>query len=159
MVSRPSRTTVEVRIGSFVDGSPRLQTYNLSSCKIAHMRDGAPDGQRPKLGRPAKAAGSSSKSPEPPTDKNVLSENPSPPKNKQNSASGKIQTTLDLESGRQVHPDYYIKKGPVITNEVFNKWTPDLLGIPSRNNPRPARSTRNQEPQYVHYLALPVCPA
>ena len=152
---------MEVRIGSFVDGSPRLQTYSWSSCKVAHMREGAPEGQRPKLGRPAKAHKPSANNvgPNPPPDKSELSENPSPAKNKQNSNSGaKIQTALDPESGRQVHPKY-IEKGPVITHEMYNKWTPELLGIPNRNNPRPARSTRNQEPQYVHYLALPVCPA
>ena len=41
IVSRPSRSTVEVRIGSFVDGKPRLQVYSWASCKIAHLREGA----------------------------------------------------------------------------------------------------------------------
>ena len=58
IISRPSRSTVEVRIGSFVDGKPRLQTYNWSSCKIAHLREGAPEGQRPKLGRKKTSASS-----------------------------------------------------------------------------------------------------
>ena len=36
ITSRPSRSTVQVRVGSFVDGTPRLQVFNWSSCKIAH---------------------------------------------------------------------------------------------------------------------------
>ena len=34
IVSRPSRSTITVRIGSFIDGKPRLQTYNWNLCKI-----------------------------------------------------------------------------------------------------------------------------
>ena len=53
IVSRPSRSQVEVRVGSFADGRPLHQTFHWSSCKLAHMREGAPEGSRPKLGRPA----------------------------------------------------------------------------------------------------------
>ena len=52
IVSRPSRSTVQLRLGSYANGVPRLQEYHWSSCKVAHLRDGAPDGQRPNLGRP-----------------------------------------------------------------------------------------------------------
>ena len=49
IVSRPSRSQVEVRIGSYANGLPRTSTYHWSSCKIAHMRDGATEGSRPNL--------------------------------------------------------------------------------------------------------------
>ena len=52
IVSRPSRSTVQLRLGSYANGVPRLQEYHWSSCKVAHLRDGASDGQRPNLGRP-----------------------------------------------------------------------------------------------------------
>ena len=52
VVSRPSRSQLTVKIGSFKDGSPRLQTYNWSSAKVAHLREGAQLGSRPALGRP-----------------------------------------------------------------------------------------------------------
>ena len=52
----------------------------------------------------------------------------------------------DPESGRLVHPEY-LTKGPVITNDMFQRWTPDLLGLPSDS--RPVRSTRNRNPNYV----------
>ena len=32
IISRPSKSQVEVRLGSYVDGTPRLQTFHWSSC-------------------------------------------------------------------------------------------------------------------------------
>ena len=161
VVSRPSRTTVQVRIGSFVSGEPRLQTYNWAQCKVAHMREGAPDGQRPRLGRkPA------SKNENPPDmNSNSVPDPSSPPTSKQltcpsqnvnKKSPAKIQT-CDTLSDKAPHPDY-VKKGPIITDDMFQKWSPELLGIPSKSN-RPVRSTRNPEPRYVDYLSWPVCPA
>ena len=51
VISRPSRSQVQVRVGSFANGSPRLLTFHWSACKPAHMRPEAVEGQRPKLGR------------------------------------------------------------------------------------------------------------
>ena len=51
IISRPSRTQVQVRVGSFVNGLPRLLTFNWSSCKVAHMRSEATEGSRPNIGR------------------------------------------------------------------------------------------------------------
>ena len=51
VISRPSRSQLEVRLGSFAKGDPRLQVYHWSSCKIAHMREVATSASRPSLGR------------------------------------------------------------------------------------------------------------
>ena len=51
IVARPSRSQVQVRVGSYATGEPRLLTYHWSWCKPAHMREGADVGSRPKLGR------------------------------------------------------------------------------------------------------------
>ena len=51
IISRPSRSQVEVRIGSYASGAPRLQTYSWESCKIAHLRADAKPASRPNLGR------------------------------------------------------------------------------------------------------------
>ena len=63
-----------------------------------------------------------------------------------NKKPAKIQTPLsrDTLSGQEPHPDY-VKKGPLITEDMFNKWSPDLLGLPGR----PQRTTRNPNPQYT----------
>ena len=63
IVSRPSRSQVELKIGTFANGAPRLQVYHWSSCKIAHVRDGAEEGSRPQLGRKPQAR----PDPEPPS--------------------------------------------------------------------------------------------
>ena len=49
--SRPSSSQIEVRIGSFKDGRPRLLKFHWSSCKIAHLREGSAVASRPALGR------------------------------------------------------------------------------------------------------------
>ena len=51
IISRPSRSQIQVRIGSYASGAPRLQTYNWQSCKAAHLREGQEEGSRPSLGR------------------------------------------------------------------------------------------------------------
>ena len=57
--SRPSRSTVEVKLGLFSNGELRKQTYHWSACKVAAMRDEAVEADRPKLGRPPKSSTSS----------------------------------------------------------------------------------------------------
>ena len=59
IVSRPSRSTITVRVGSFVNGAPRLQTYNWNLCKIAHLREDAMAAERPRLGRKPRAKAAS----------------------------------------------------------------------------------------------------
>ena len=51
IVSRPSRSTIEVKVGMFKSGEPRLLKFHWSACKIAHLRDGAKAESRPALGR------------------------------------------------------------------------------------------------------------
>ena len=65
--------------------------------------------------------------------------------------SGKIQNqNFETLTGSRPHPDY-LRKGPLITRQMFDKWTPDLLGIPSS---RPVRSTRNPNPLYVDSISV-----
>ena len=81
IISRPSRRSqVEVRLGSFANGSPRLQTYNWQTCKLANMREGQAEGSRPALGRKP--------NPKPPNSKEVTLRFV----NKPVEESGKIQT-------------------------------------------------------------------
>ena len=75
IVSRPSRSTIKVRVGSFADGSPRILEYNWNSCKIAHLREDAVEAERPKLGRPAQVK--------------------SPPQNDRTSASSEVPNSTD----------------------------------------------------------------
>ena len=157
IVSRPSRSTVTVRIGSYVNGAPRLQTYNWNCLKIAHLRDGAEEGSRPTLGRKPKqkSPSSSADGPEPTeaVESSPLMTSDAP--NVNNQLRAKIQTSdqakYETLSGNKPHPDYLVK-GPIITGQMFEKWSPDMLG-PSEPA-RPVRSTRNPCPKYVDSISV-----
>ena len=79
---------------------------------------------------------------------------PPPVSGQQNEDSNgaEIQTYETL-SGRKPHPEY-LAKGPIISKESFDKWTPEMLGIPQ--NSRPVRSTRNPQPKYVDAVSMPM---
>ena len=54
ITSRPSRSTVEIRVGTNKDGSERREIRHISDTKIAYLRDDAVEASRPKRGRPPK---------------------------------------------------------------------------------------------------------
>ena len=142
--SRPSRSTIIIRIGSFVDGKPRLQQYNWNTCKIAHLREDATEAQRPRLGRKPASSANDPK----PTEQSEVNRTRAKVNKRNQPVDQPIaspESAIHETSNRkQPHPDY-LAKGPLITNEMFDKWTPDLLNIPTR----PVRATRNPNPRYV----------
>ena len=54
IVSRPSKTTVTIKKGTYVSGLPVLTTVHWSLCKVANKRPEALEGQCPTRGRPRK---------------------------------------------------------------------------------------------------------
>ena len=145
IVDRPSRSTVTVRIGSFANGDPRLQTYNWNTLKIAHVREGATLGSRPALGRkpnPPKPPPptTSSEVPEP-TDAETPAASNQTKQTKRKRPRGRKKKGAKIQTDKPPNPN-----GPLITRDMFDKWTPDLLGLPPS---RPARSTRNANPRYA----------
>ena len=125
IVSRPSRSQVEVRIGSYANGLARTATYHWSSCKIAHMREGAQVGQRPKLGRP-----SASTRPPPPTDDSLLSQDVS------------VDARKPVPKPQQTSPD-------PSSSQPANTITTNNKGAKIQTRVLPKRSSRNQNPVYV----------
>ena len=164
ILSRPSRSQVEVRLGSFANGDVRKATYHWSSCKPAHNRQNFVIGERPKLGRKPR--------PDPPVDNSLLTvmadkTTPKDAGNKQPvddashivpdhatsnqechvpSSSSLPEKGGKIQNARKPHPAY-LEKGELFTEEMMDKWTPELLNLPS--NSRPVRSTRNPNPNYV----------
>ena len=128
IISRPTKSTVQVRLGSYVDGSPRLQVYSWASCKPAHMRPGDKEYERPKLGRPPTNSSGGPK----PTDSSISSE-----------SSQEVNNQGTLHSTRNKR------------DNIQTLLTSDTDPAAHRHNPRPARSSRNQNPAYIDYLALP----
>ena len=148
--SRPTKSTFKIEVGLYRDGEPRYEIRHANDLKIAHEDSLAAPASRPALGRPPnKSPTPLSSSPDP----NPSTGPPSiPPFSKEQTGGGEIQTTPDENyetlSGKKPHPDY-LKRGPIITKEIFDKWTPDLLGIPSPPPDKPVRKTRNPNPKYV----------
>ena len=136
---------------------------DINDLKLAHPDSMAAEAKRPKLGRPTVQTESSVSSEA--TSKSTLSKSVSIPSatsqshsprsnspTKTNNASGKIQTAFDTLSGKPPHPDY-IKKGPIITNQMFDdaNW-PQILNIPESS--RPVRASRNPNPRYVDAISF-----
>ena len=59
MISRPSRSTIEIKVGLNKDGSKRVELRHISDIKVAYLRQDAVIATRPKRGRPPKANPSS----------------------------------------------------------------------------------------------------
>ena len=137
IVSRPSRSQVEVRVGSYADGSARLLTFNWASCKIAHLRDDSFEVSRAPLGRRA----ATPDSPEPPSD--------SAPQNKlkPNDALGaQAETEVDIPPSQ---PVVYAPPSRPSSPSSGAKIQTDS----GTNSSRPVRSTRNPNPSYVDAIS------
>ena len=54
VISRPSRSTLEIKVGVNKDGSDRTELRAWADCKRAYLRQDAAEASRPKRGRPPK---------------------------------------------------------------------------------------------------------
>ena len=63
VVSRPTRSTIEIKIGLNSKGEDRREIRHISDVKVAYLREDAKVAVRPKRGRPPKAANSSPSEP------------------------------------------------------------------------------------------------
>ena len=126
VLNRPSRSTVEVQVGVKKDGEPRTLILHWTSCKPAHLRDGASEGCRPMLGRRPKNTSGSVNTP-----------------GTNNSRSFQIQDGgPNRLSEPAVSPD--VEENPPNSNVVTEP----------PNHSRPVRATRNKNPMYVDSLSF-----
>ena len=123
IISRPSRSQVTVRLGSYVNGTPRLATYNWDTCKIAHLRDGFKGVDRPSLGRP-KAR------PDPTEPQNTLTSNV----NNALGVSEKARENLSTNEPAEI--------------QTSNPSPPSRPDTPDEQR-YPSRSSRNPSPRYI----------
>ena len=127
IVSRPSRSQVQVKVGTYANGTDRLQVFHRSACKVAHMRDDAVEASRPQLGR--KRAQPVEPQPEVP-------DSPSVSNNNKMSADGRASTSRPKQTNQPAK----------IQTEFSNE---ELFSAARRN---PSRSTRNPAPYYVESI-------
>ena len=126
------------------------------------MREGAAEGSRPNIGRKKKSDTKSDPDPSVLSDgqNNTEAVNVSrvSPVNKNCAPkkTAKIQTSVSSQapdefssSAKTPHPDY-LAKGPLITRQMFNQWSPEMF---KSDSSRPIRSTRNPKPNYVEAIA------
>ena len=144
--SRPSKSTVKLEVGNYKSGEKRYEIRHFNDLKIAHLDSLAAPAQRPKLGRPTKAAtlkAAVEQTSAPIPNPTVTGPPPRPAfGNKQAHSAERENSNL-----RNQHPEY-LKKGPLITEDMYNRadW-PEILNIPQSS--RPVRTTRNPTPKYV----------
>ena len=145
ITSRPTRTTVKVRVGSFADGTPRLQVFNWSLCKIAHMRSDAVEGARPNLGRrpdpktlQAKLSKNATKSNMADSDDTSTGSDDSSTgsKNKQteDSSGAEIQTRRPIRSSRNSNPQYVDSMWATCECGCGCLWSPAELAAINNSN-------------------------
>ena len=143
VISRPTRTTVEIKVGENKDRSNRTEIRHFGDVKQAYLRDDAVEAERPKRGRPPKAPDSpdaiSNASPSKnslPLDttigQNVGSPNNNRTPNLENSNSGG-NTTRTVRSTRNPMPNY-------IASLDFSK-PPPFMAPNSNFPPTPAEHT------------------
>ena len=70
ILSRPSRSTLEIKVGLTAKGDIRSELRAWADCKPAYMREDTVEASRPKRGRPAKNASSASSDTSPTSDIN-----------------------------------------------------------------------------------------
>ena len=123
--SRPTRSTIEIKIGvNKKDDSPRLLTVHWSSCKPAYLREDAKAASRPDRGR---------KPSERPVKEPGLGTQPSASE----ADSLLTKTKQTLPESKQNSP------------EQTNAPIPQPVDISGKIQNRPQRVTRNPAPKYV----------
>ena len=95
VISRPSRSTIEIKVGLNKDGSDRREIRHISDIKVAYLRDDAVIASRPKRGRPPKAPTTASS-------KNSTSPDSEENKNK-NDANTKAFSSPNLDDDPPFH--------------------------------------------------------
>ena len=142
IVSRPSRSTIEVKLGLFKNGTLRTQIYHWHSCKVAAMRDGDHEAERPKLGRPPQQPEPEEYQPPPKFTKRLQPEpsvEPPQPDQDGGSTSGTDSATSETPMASSDSD-----KSTGVSTEEQTKANNST----SSGNLRPVRSSRNQKPKY-----------
>ena len=110
VTSKPSRSTIEIKVGLNKHGAERIERRHVSDIKVAHLREGATIAERKKRGRPRKseseslksavpdesdsAAGRAPASTEENVNKNITV--PGPPNSNYNLRPRKVVATIDF---------------------------------------------------------------
>ena len=106
MLSRPSRSTLEIKVGLTAEGEVRSELRSWSDCKPAHMGDNSVEAERPKRGRPRSSNSNASpqhQNTSPTKDQTTNQNKPSPNLSIQNEGGNSTRPT---RSTRNPQPNY-----------------------------------------------------
>ena len=134
VISRPTRSQVQVQVGSFVDGRPRLQVFHWTSCKIAHVREGANIASRPNIGR-----------------KPLPKQSPAPEATPPSPSPSQAEFLPDLSSETSSEGSTNAEELEITNNSPAKIQTNEA---PLQNS-RPIRASRNPNPRYIDSIATP----
>ena len=152
--SRPSRSTVQIDVGSYKSGERRYEVRHFNDLKLAHPDSLAAPAERPRLGRPPRTSASSGSPALTDQSPDLTAEAPSnrfpnPPS----------RSAVDLKINKE---DATVDSSTHATSSLKNRdspstvdgdWTPQTTGAPPHKpfsgSGRPARSTRNPNPAYI----------
>ena len=126
VTNRPSRSTIEIKVGLTKAGDDRLELRHVSDVKVAHMRDDAVIATRPKRGRPPKIQNSSN----PNASKQIASEHSTPDSQPFHGFPTQV-STIDLS------------RPPPFKRENLNQATPPPFGFNHITN-KPWSATKSE---------------
>ena len=137
ITKRLTPTTIEVKTGTFRNGTDRLEIHSWNNAKPAHMGEGAVAAERPALGRPSKQSTSSKSSPVV-VDDTSGSEDGSSHTDKQNKAVEREENkqTVDRENSNRRSPRSTRNPSPNYVDSIFEvrPWAADKEEIKLLNS-------------------------
>ena len=131
--SRPSRSTLELKVGAYASGEPRLQEFSWSSCKPAKYRDDEFSvfkdklGRKPKSSAPSAPPGFPASTSSPTKDSSVNASPIATPSSSKASSINKspVATSSSAAAHKPTNP-----RGPAITDESTGSGSQSGLTCP-----------------------------
>ena len=161
--SRPSRSTVQLDVGTYKNGEKRYEIRHFNDLKLAHPDSAAAEAVRPKLGRPPKTSiqpggQQSTDQPPPPTEPVKTDGVPFP----HPTSTGRVGNETILSDG-VANKNRVSHATSIQSRRVPASGREDGLPIetgppPQTFSGRPARSTRNPNPYYVDSFQISPVP-
>ena len=153
IVSRPSRSTVQIDVGSYKGGERRHEIRHFNDLKLAHPDSLAAPAERPKLGRPSSKATTSHSDGSNSTDQKPAATSENQSNNFPSVPSSCFPQPSSAQSKQTVGDDTIDGATSQQSNHATstNSWCTTVVTGPPPAQPfsRQARSTRNPFPRYV----------
>ena len=126
IISKPTKSSVQIRVGHFTNGQPKYEVRNIRDLKVAHLGPESEEASRPKRGRPPKSV--------------------PPPSSSSSTRVPDASVRLGIQNNTKA-------PGEEVNGGEVNKMA-DPAKISNDGGKRATRSTRNPNPIYVDSLTM-----